>query len=177
MIALDLDGTLADYNYIVGKPPRINHAVIRWLVHRRASEIAIVTNQGGIPWGVLGATRSDGRAYPQAGDFALRLVHVAGALRQAGIAVARVRVSTWHPKAPEHAIQRSAAEVREQLADVAAIGAIGADWTVYATARSRKPAPLMLHSVQATLYVGDSPEDAEAAANAGIEFVHVERFL
>ena len=42
---------------------------------------------------------------------------------------------------------------------------------------ARKPSPLMLRAVGATEYWGDSPEDAEAAHNAGVPFVHVERFL
>ena len=56
-------------------------------------------------------------------------------------------------------------------------GLASVDVTVYTIARARKPQPLMLHSVMASEYWGDSDEDGEAAAAAGVPFVNVERFL
>ena len=171
MIALDLDGTLLDFAP-EGPAPRINPAVIAALQARGVTAVGIVTNQGGLPFGVAGKLRKDGRPYPTPEQFAVRLRAAVRALNRTCIIVAAVRVSCWHPYADASDIQRVAYQVRGQLS----AGCIR-DWTVYTTARARKPQPFMLYSARATEYWGDSPEDAEAAHNAGVPFVHVERFL
>ena len=176
MIALDLDGTLLDYSP-EGPTPHVNPAVIAALQARGVTAVGIVTNQGGLCFGVAGKLRKDGRPYPTPRQFATRLQAAVLALNEAGIRVVFVRVSCWHDAAarqPEiaDAVQRAAREVRLWLAGLRAL-----DWCVYTTAAARKPSPLMLRAVGATEYWGDSPEDAEAAHNAGVPFVHVERFL
>lgn len=176
MIALDLDGTLLDYSP-EGPTPRINHALIASLAAQGVKQVAIVTNQGGLAFGVAGKLRKDGRPYPQPLQFALRLQAAVLALNEAGIRVVFVRVSCWHDAAarqPEiaDAVQRAARQVRLWMSAF-----IGVDWRVYATPAARKPNPLMLRAVGATEYWGDSDEDAQAAHNAGVPFVHVERFL
>ena len=172
MIAIDLDGTLLDYSP-EGARPIANWRVIRDLLRRGCHQVAIATNQGGLPWFVLGATRQDGRPYPSPAQFLNRLAVVNGVLRGYGITVAAVRVCVYHPRAEAAAIQRAAAEVREGMARSILVD----DWRVYTTARARKPQPLMLRSVGASEYWGDSDEDEGAARAAGVPFVRVERFL
>ena len=168
MIALDLDGTLLDYSPD-GPTPRVNRAVIAALQARGVTAVAILTNQGGLCFGVLGKLRRDGRPYPTPEQFAVRLRAAIAALTDAGIAVACVHVSLWHDYAPEDALALAAIQVESVY--------YGGPVMVYTTARARKPQPFMLYSARATEYWGDSPEDAEAARNAGVPFVHVERFL
>ena len=176
MIAVDLDGTLLDYSP-ESNSPRVNHAVINALVRRGVRHVAICTNQGGLPWHVMGVLRKDGRPYPSPAQFLNRLAVAVGALERYGIRVAAVRVCVYHPRADAGAIQRAATEVREGMTRSILV----ADWTVYTTARSRKPEPHVLLSLKRLWgeieYWGDSPEDGEAALAAGVPFVPVERFF
>ena len=173
MIALDLDGTLLDYAP-EGPQPRVNGSVILSLLRVGAARtgVAICTNQGGLPWHVMGARRKDERPYPSPEQFCLRLRAAVTALSGVGIKVVAVRVSVFHPRADEAAIQRAARAVRTDLGRLMYV-----ETKVYTTARARKPQPLMLHSVVATEYWGDSDEDGGAAQAAGVPFVRVERFL
>ena len=171
-LALDLDGTLLDYAP-EGPRPRVNWAVIRELRRRGVKQVAIVTNQGGLPWFVMDVLRKDGRPYPSPAQFLNRLAVAVDALSRYEIKVDDVRVSCYHPRADEAAIQRAATEVRAGIQRAIIAG----DWHVYTTARARKPEPLMLRSVGATEYWGDSPEDEGAARAAGVPFVKVERFF
>ncbi len=180
MIALDLDGTLLDYSP-EGPTPRINHALMARLAVRGVREVAILTNQGGLCFGVLGYKRKDGKPYPTPAQFYMRLAIARNALAMHGIAVSAVRVSCWHKAAAQPeiaaAVQLAARQVRECLAKHRVQFHSDVDWTLYTTARARKPQPLMLHSVGATEYWGDSDEDEGAARAAGVPFVHVDRFF
>jgi acid phosphatase class B len=81
-----------------------------------------------------------------------------------------LRASCYHPKAPVKAIQDAAHQLRGLFSNHLF------DWRIYTTERARKPNALMLRSVGASCYYGDSDEDAQAAKEAGIPFVRVERF-
>ena len=175
MIATDLDGTLLDYSP-EGSIPRFNSDILPGLLRSGAREIAVATNQGGVCFGVLGYTRRDGRSYPTPGQFFRRLDCAGVMLARAGIAIADVRVSCWHKAAetqPEiaAAVQAAARQLRAGLH-----GRHFPMWRVYTTATARKPQPLMLRSVGASEYWGDSDEDEQAANAAGIPFVRVARF-
>ena len=151
------------------------------LQQRGVREIAICTNQGGLCFGVLGYTRRDGCEYPTPQRFDMRLAVVDAALSMYGISVCAVRVSCWHKAAetqPEvaAAVQAAARQVRMCLASRNRQFHSDIDWRVYTTAAARKPQPLMLRSVGATEYWGDSDEDEGAAIAAGIPFVRVARF-
>lgn len=168
MIASDIDGTLLDYDHVPGASPAINHALIAQLAER-TDRIALVSNQGGLPWGMMGTTRRDGGRYPLPVDFVTRLTDLRLALSEAGISVASVHVCVWHPKAPEQAIKQAAAELSELLDH----------WLIvrlYDDSMWRKPSPNMLIAAGASCYYGDSDEDQDAAQSAGIEFVCVGRF-
>lgn len=170
MIALDIDGTLLDYAP-VGAHPRANWELIKCLLRRRVHRVALCTNQGGLPWWTLGAVRRDGQSYPSPDQFLYRLAVAVGVLDRYGVSVAAVRVCVFHPKAPDAAIQRAARLVREGMGSI-----LIPDWRIYTRADARKPEALMLRSVGASEYWGDSDEDAGAAQAAGVPFVRVQRF-
>lgn len=163
MIALDLDGTIISQDRT---SDAINWQIIDALRSRGVLAVAICTNQGGLPFRVMGSDR-----YPTAADFGRRLALAARAIRSRGMYVTRVRVCTYHPKATDAAIQRAARDCRAVLA---ALGC--ADWHVYTTDQARKPNGLMLVSVGAAEFWGDSADDQGAAAAAGVPFVAVQRF-
>ena len=176
MKAFDLDGTLLDFSP-EGQIPRVNMQLVSDLAQQGVREIAVATNQGGVCFGVLGYTRRDGRSYPTPEQFFRRLDCAGVMLARAGIAIADVRVSCWHKAAetqPEiaAAVQAAARQLRAGLH-----GRHFPMWRVYTTAAARKPQPLMLRSVGAAEYWGDSDEDEGAALAAGIPFVRVERFF
>lgn len=164
VIALDFDRTLVQ-GYAAGPRPSVNPAVIRGLQARGTRAISICTNQGGLTWWLAGAVRQDGSAYPSPGLFVARLSWAQMALYAHGIEIAHLRVACYHPSAPPALIERAAQQVRDFLR-----GAF-ADWRVYAAAAARKPGGLMLRSVGATEFWGDSKEDAGASASAGVPFV------
>lgn len=167
----DIDGTLLDYNYIPGHPPKPNVALIEQIA-RRTAILHLITNQGGLPFGVQGIKRKDGRGYPAPEDFVMRLVYLDGVLRAHRIQIAGLYVCVFHPKAPSHAV-KFAAETLSSLLTGAfpnhdAINVFfGEQW--------RKPAPDMLRYAGVDCYYGDSDEDEQAAS--GLEFVRVERFF
>ena len=172
MIAIDLDGTLLDYDYDPYRAEsRVNYALLRQLRIAGVEQAAIATIQGGTPFGLMGAKRRDGRCYPTPDDFMRRLHLACEALRNGGIAVAAVRVCVFHPHAEDRYIQAAARFMRQYMP-----GVLVPDWRVYTTAAARKPSPLMLRSVGASEYWGDSDEDEGAAQAAGIPFVRVARF-
>lgn len=170
MIACDIDGTLLDYDYIPGQPPKINHALIERL---RGEEIALVTNQDGLPFGVKGVIRKDGRRYPCPEDFVDRLKHLLEALHQADVTVRNIQICIYHPKADPYSIDVAHGCLLDGLDTIDRHGIIYIYWIEH----FRKPNPAMLIEAGATIYYGDSDEDAEAAFSAKIEFVSVDRFV
>lgn len=170
MIASDIDGTLIDYDHIPGTIPAINWPLIRQL-RPRTDRLLLVTNQGGLPFGVQGIVRKDGRKYPTPEDFIDRFVHLAGALALYGIRIGGVWACTFHPKAKPEAIEFAA-----ETLDGLLFAFPGLSVHIY-PGDDRKPKPAMLHYASATVYYGDSDDDEQAAQAAGIEFVRVERFF
>ncbi|GIV73526.1 hypothetical protein [Caldilinea sp.] len=85
-------------------------------------------------------------------------------------------VSVFHPRADAAWIEQAARRTRDRLR---LIGRRRPDmvWHVYTTVRSRKPAPYMLKAAGVDMYYGDSVEDEQAAAAAGVQFVEVRRFF
>lgn len=172
LIALDLDGTLLDYSP-AGSVTHINAAVLDALTARGVRRVAIVTNQGGLPFGVLGARRKTGEPYPTPEQFLARLAAAIAALRARDIRVVAVAVCTYHPNALTIAIEDAAVGVEIGLYALLA----SSRWQVFTTADARKPAPLMLEWIGASEFWGDSDEDRQAAQAAGVPFVHVDRFF
>lgn len=168
MIASDIDGTLLDYgDHAV--PPRFNLTLLDELA-RVTRAVALVTNQGGLPFGVMAARRADGRTYPHPQQFVERVACLAVELQAHGIRVIELRVCVFHAKADAAANARAARMVRRGLQ----CAGLNFPTHVYASQRARKPSALMLRAAKAACYYGDSDEDAESAA--GIHFVRVERF-
>lgn len=163
MHALDLDGTILNYGGHATEETRYNLALLPMLPP--PTLLAIITNQGGTAF-----SRYHPDRYPTPLRVAERLNDACNFLRRAGYPVAAIYASCYHPKAKPADIQIVAQQLRELVA------LIVPTWTIYTTERSRKPSPLMLKAAGATTYYGDSAEDAEAAARAGIPFVAVARF-
>lgn len=171
LIALDLDGTILDYSP-AGSVTQINAAVLDALTARGVRQVTIVTNQGGLPFGVLGARRKTGEAYPTPAQFLARLAAAIDALRARDIAVVATAVCVFHPGAETSAIKSAADIVHNGLRTIER-----GRWQVFTTAAARKPRPLMLLEIGADEYWGDSDEDEGAARAAGVPFVHVDRFF
>lgn len=161
MICLDFDGVVANYGNHTTET-RFNDGLLALLPPAR-QPVAIVTNQGGMALHAGAPER-----YPAPERVAMRLLAGIGWLEARGYRVQMVLISAYHPRAARPEIERAAAKLRREL--------VLAPRTVYTTARSRKPSPLMLRVARASVYYGDSPEDEDAALAAGIQFVRVPRF-
>ena len=164
MIALDIDGTILNYNAHT-KETRYNLELLTMLARNETRLVALVTNQGG-----MSLSFSNSGEYPMPSRVAQRINDACTFLRRNGYSAMSVHVSCYHTKATNADIQKAAAKLREFLS----LGHFS--WTVYTTERARKPHPLMLRAAGATVYYGDSPEDGQASAAAGIPFVSVPRF-
>jgi len=173
MITLDLDGTLLDYNYLPGRMPQLNYDLVDRLYFDANTTgnrfVSIVTNQGGLPFGMRRLAAIDGRPYPHPTIFVVRLFAVVTALARYDLKVDSIRVCLYHPRANADDVERVAQVLRPMLS-------FFENTVVYTTAKARKPSPLMLKSVGATCYYGDSDEDAAAAQAASIPFYRVTRF-
>lgn len=171
MIGLDLDGTILNYNGHSEKI-EVNYGLLK-LLPDPGRPVVIVTNQGGMAFNIQGFGLGVSK-YPSPEQVAARLRAARRFLNTAGYPVVEISVSTDHPKASMDDIVHAAANLEKE--------AYVLGWTdtllhVYTTPLSRKPEPLMLQEAGVVVYYGDSPEDAEAAKRAGIQFVHVPRFL
>lgn len=162
MIALDFDGVVANYGDHTTQL-RLNGGLFA-LLPRQRQPVAICSNQGGMAF-----SRLNPEKYPSPERVAYRLA--AGSNFLHGYPVQAIFVSAFHPKADDAAIQQAAQQLRKML------GRFAPAWRVYTTERARKPNPLMLRAAGATVYYGDSPEDAQAAQAAGIPFILVPRFV
>lgn len=165
-IGSDIDGTLLDYNYSEGAPT-INYKLIQqW----RNRSVILITNQGGLAFGVQGLKRKDGRPYPTPELFLSRLDALVKTLRSCDIAVPLVYVSLYHDNAPISTTIR----VRDILEGEFVQRSFGGH--IHISKFYRKPNRAMLLLAGISVYYGDSDEDEEAAKNAGVEFVRVSRF-
>jgi histidinol phosphatase-like enzyme len=163
MKTFDIDGTLLDYGYLPGGEPLLNHALIDTLLP--GEQIALVTNQGGLAFGLMNAGQ-----YPKPEDFVRRLKTLVNALSGRSVIVKSVMACT----ALDGISPGLASQVAYEVSEL---------WerppfplTIFHGRSERKPSPYMLARSRATVYYGDSDEDEKAAANAGIPFVRVERF-
>lgn len=165
MIALDFDGVVANYGDHT-TTIRFN-ADLLLLLPRQRQPVVICTNQGGMVFSRLNPAK-----YPTPHQVAHRLAFGCAFLAQSGYPVEAIYISTFHPRAADSDIKLVAQRLRNELSVNAAPPA-----TVYTTERARKPNSFMLRVAGATVYYGDSPEDAQAAEAAGIPFVAVPRFM
>lgn len=165
MIALDFDGVVANYGDHTTQL-RFNGDLFRLLP--RPQPVAICTNQGGMAFSFSSPDR-----YPTPQRIAYRLFHGCAFLEVRGYFVQRILIAAYHPKASEHDIERAARQLQERLQPFL----FDCDLNIYTTEQARKPSPFMLWTAEATMFYGDSSEDAQAAEAAGIPFVSVPRFL
>lgn len=178
----DIDGTALDYDYLPDAV-KVNRELIYWWRSCGIDKVALISNQGGLPFGVTYTKRKDGRPYPQPETCARRLATLAIALYECGIRIVDVRYCVFHPRANPLHVELAARKLRAAM-----IPRTVDRWTVYTTERARKPAPLMLNAARnyaarafpddlGGVYYGDSDEDEAAARAAGLAFVRVDRFV
>lgn len=173
LIGCDIDGTLLDYNYIPGAIPDVNIDLIRQFRRDGVDEITLISNQGGLSFGVQGIERKDGRGYPMPEDFVKRSIYLYGALALQGVHARALFVCTHHPRASADSCLHAAHNL-DVMMDRVAQRLLR---FVYNDAAYRKPKPRMLIEASIDRYYGDSDEDEQAAGAAGIEFVRVPRFF
>lgn len=164
-IVSDLDGTIIPYANNNTEATTINPDLVALWQSCGISRIKIATNQGGINF-------ADGlNKYPTAEMVAKRLAFAVSALAEAGIEVTEICAATYHPKATPEMAWWSAIELEskvEKVSNVSISANFGPEY--------RKPEIMMFVKLGATLYFGDSDEDAAAASAAGCKFARVERF-
>lgn len=172
LVGADHDGTLADYNYEPNRVGWINHALFDHLRKYRASKLAIITNQGGIVSGENGLQRTDGRKYPTVRDFIMRVEHTIHRLDEAKITVETVHVCMYHPAC----VTRDIYQTADKLSAAWTHAGLKTLLYVHTGEQTRKPSAYMLNVAGVGVFYGDSGIDEQAANNAGIPFVPVERF-
>lgn len=150
--AADLDGTIVSYG---DSAVRFNPSFALSLAHAGDKVINIITNQGGLVFGLRTAAQ-----------VAERVRVATEGLAAAGAKVNAVYICTAHPKASAKKCEAAAAQLRELMPNAHVFGGI----------EYRKPNASMLAAAKASKYYGDSDEDAAAARNAGIPYVKIERF-
>lgn len=155
----DMDGTLIAY----GDGRGINYDLIDQVIDP-GDKVSILTNQGGIPLG-----------YRTVGQFVARLFHIKQYIQNVRRAkVVGLQVALWHEKATRDQIAAAFME----LADVYYVeGNNEMIPFIWIPPHCRKPNPFMLQIANIGIYYGDSGEDEQAAAAAGVQFVRVPRFM
>lgn len=160
----DLDGTLLNYGN-ADFTTFVNTAFLDTLAGTTDAPefIKIVTNQGGLQFGMAGIAK-----YPTLSYFEDRIIRLMAALQERNVYIDRVYACIYHPKG-DHILE-------DQVKEAIAASRIGRIVTVLDKEAYRKPAPGMLLLAGATVLYGDSDEDEQAAQAAGIPFIRVDRF-
>ena len=160
----DLDGTLLNYGN-ANFTTSINTAFLDTLAGTTDAPefIKIVTNQGGLQWGMAGIAK-----YPTISYFEDRIIRLMATLQDRNIYIHSVYACIYRPKG-DHLLE-------DQVKEAIATSRIGRIVTVLDEEAYRKPAPGMLLLAGATVLYGDSDEDEQAAQAAGIPFIRVDRF-
>lgn len=169
--AADIDGTILPYGMPVSD--RYNKAILN--IIPKGTPVTLITNQGGINF-----HKNAPDVYPSPETVADRIIQAANWLHGNERPVYQVLIATYHPKADSLTRNASSQALRRCL-----IEALHQPWnrnrnfvfTIFATERARKPSPFMLKHAHATIYIGDSNEDSQAAIAAGIHFIPVARFI
>lgn len=169
-IGCDFDGTLVNYGYVAGEPVKVNEVLLDTL---QGNEITIITNQGGLPFGIMNRNRNDGRKYPLPEHFFQRFQEYVEITAYRNVWVKGLLISLYHPKASPAYIL----EVRDRLYDLFMDSDPIFDFRIFIEEGFRKPNPKMLLDAGIDVYYGDSDEDEAAALLARCEFVKVERFI
>lgn len=157
----DMDGTLISYEQGYVPNNDLNYHLIDQVVNP-GDKIAILTNQGGIPLG-----------YRTVGQFVARLFHIKQYIQNVRRAkVVELQVALWHEKTTRLQITNAAL-------DLMGIYYVRNDmrYLIWPQPDYRKPQPRMLEIANVGIYYGDSDEDEQAAAAAGVQFVRVPRFM
>lgn len=169
MIGVDLDGTLLNFHSAdEGSKTEVNLTLLEVL---RGKEIWIITNQGGIPFGIqwLREPKGKPKKYPLPSDFMLRLHLVRESAKEYGVTVKGISVCFNHPHADMEDVV-NAHDMTVVLSRNLGIPFYGFVGDV------RKPSFWMFRGLDLDSFIGDSSEDANAALHAGVPFVKIEQF-
>lgn len=161
----DLDGTLIAYGTPPGGKVIINDKLIDQLLETGDS-IVIVSNQGGVPFALNGVTNM-----PMPEDIAVRLRTLTDYMAGRGIYIDGIYICAYHAKARADRVVEASRKIVSACADLGITNIVS-----YMSQHARKPSPFMITASGVEAFLGDSDEDEQAAAAAGIEFVRVERF-
>jgi hypothetical protein len=171
MVGCDFDGTLVSYmGEGFSNVPEVNETLLEVL---RGKHIWIVTNQGGLPFGIQWLWKPNGKPkkYPLPHEFIDRLVlfhHIALAYN---VTVIATSVCFYHPHAT--------AEVMVAAHDTT----VGLSKTLpfplytYLGKEYRKPQGGMVKNLGLAQFIGDGDEDENLALHEGIPFVRIDRFV
>jgi phosphoglycolate phosphatase-like HAD superfamily hydrolase len=175
LIGCDLDGTLTPYNWdgtnISVNPRALD--ILAGILHQNGGAFtfaAIITNQGGLPF--QHSNQDQPPFHRSAHGLVWKVTTAQRAILALGIKPASVHVALWHPNATEAMVGHAEYELRKALKETYQ----AVHWTIYTTPKARKPSSYMLRRCRANLMIGDSDEDIEAGANAGISTHRVERY-
>lgn len=168
-IGVDFDGTGMNYHHGMSPGNSVNRALLRVIAGKA---IWVLTNQGGLPFGVRQLEQPSKLNFPQPYEFSHRLRIFEEVCRvEFDITVKGVRASLFHPKIAVEYIMQAA----DNLSALALNLSI--PLYVFTTAKYRKPLPEMFWGLSLARYYGDSEEDQQAAESAGVPFTQVERFM
>lgn len=166
-VGIDLDGTLLNYGNHTTELS-VNRDLIARLKADGVTEVAVITNQGGLCFHESNPTK-----YPSPERFFRRLTVGMDCLFLQDIAVDSVRVALYHPKGDKIAMSKAgSAIIMAGLNSFYNFSLITSQQE-----NDRKPGTGMFVGASITRYYGDSDEDEQAALAAGVEFVRVDRFM
>lgn len=169
MIGVDLDGTLLNFHSAdEGSKIEVNLTLLEVLWGK---EIWIITNQGGIPFGIqwMRDSRGKPKKYPLPSDFMFRLHIALESAKAFGVMVKGVSVCFYHP----HADMDDVAQAHDTT--VALSRGLSVPFYGFVS-NVRKPSAFMLRGLDLDSFIGDSSEDEVAALHAGVPFVKIEQF-
>lgn len=169
MNTFGLNGTWLPYHAPLGTEPALNLCLLDEVKAQGITQIAVCSNQGEIAYGREHAEQGRPLRFPAVADLAANLAFVCNSLSDAGIAVASVHISLFHPAVA------NAVWIGRCCAELSAIcHAAGIPVTCYPS--TWKPQPQMLLRAFADCLWGSNPHDAQAACAANIPYRAVPRF-
>lgn len=178
MIGSDLDGTLINFITERGAKPVVNER----LIAQMKGPIWVITNQGGLPFGMrdqraidrngikIGVTKP--RKFPIPEEFVENMVILYRVSARLGVEIHGLSVCTAHPSGELLLINRAASIIRQKIGkEIPELQLL-----IYTDNKHRKPSPDMLLDAPIERYFGDDDTDEQAAEAAGIEFTRVPKF-
>lgn len=181
MVGVDFDGTVINFGRERGRKPIFNDRLLASIQGKGDPELWIVTNQGGLPFGlrhqheidtngfVVGQTKP--RKHPTPDEFVSDVIVFSRYLKRFNLDLKGVSVAIYHKSADKIWIAKAAQQVKRKLTEANIVV------IVFEDPKYRKPSGEMLKGiVTLQTYYGDDLTDQEAANEAGKAFILVARF-